>query len=61
MVTSPVEGQQLFKKFHDVCIKMLDVSVSCGLLPRDPEVVAAVRARKPVVLHSPFRPHYQGI
>ena len=57
MVTSPIEGQQLFKKFHDVCIKMLDVNLyHVGSLPRDPEVVAAVRARKPVVLHSPLAP-----
>ena len=57
MVTSPTEGQSLFKKFHDVCTRMLDVNLyHVGSLPRDPEVISAVRARTPVVLNAPASP-----
>ena len=57
MVTSPTEGQSLFKKFRDVCTSMLDVNLyHVGSLPRDPEIVKSVRARKPVVLSAPHSP-----
>lgn len=57
MVTSPSEGQSLFKKFRDVCSRMLDVNLyHVGSLPRDPEIIKSVRARNPVVLNAPTSP-----